>query len=33
MTKYGKSDDYRKVLKTIDTKNQSEVSDNIYGYT
>lgn len=33
MNKYGTNQEYRKLLKVIDTRKLQEVSNNIYGYT
>lgn len=33
MNRYGNSQEYRKLLKVINTATHSEVADNIYGYT
>ncbi len=33
MNRYGSNQEYRKLLKVINTAAHAEVSDNIYGYT
>lgn len=33
MNRYGSNQEYRKLLRVINTATHAEVSDNIYGYT